>query len=659
MFVTTADPELEPPIITINTVLSLVAVNYPANKLCLYVSDDGCSPLIYYSLIQTIPFAKLWIPFCKKYNLQVRAPFKHFSTSNSPCLSQPFSAHQADQFQQEWERMKMEYEQLCWKLEAAAEKGFPPDFDEDLAIFSGIQRQNHPTIVKVIWENKEGVVDGLPHLIYISREKRPNHPHNYKAGAMNVLTRVSGLMTNAPFMLNVDCDMFVNNPEIVRLAMCLLLGSTSEIDCAFVQSPQLFHDSPENELLVMQKAFMPGLEGSQGPVYQGSGCFHRRKVIYGLWPDDVQIGGENSLSSPINEKLGEDRLSNEFGESKEFVKSVVEALKGKTNCSNNLLNFLEEAHRLGDSTYEYGTGWGKNFGWIYGSITEDVNTGLKIHEKGWKSIYLCPEPPAFLGCAPKDVPRAMSQQKRWITGLLEILASKNNPILGVVNKKLHVRQCLTYLWLLSWGLRSIFELSYVFLPAFCLIINSNFLPKVDDIAMCIPVSILVIYILYTISEYLNLGMSIRCWLINQNMSRIIKTSAWLFGIYDVVLKLLGVSNTIFVVTKKDISSISSIEDSDATKFTFDESIYFVPGTTILLVHLMALSTQLLRLGGVIGDDGNGSGVGEVICSLWVVQTFWPFLNGFFEKGKYGIPSSTICKSIALTSFFFYLSKKCI
>lgn len=44
----------------------------------------------------------------------------------------------------------MEYEQLCWKLEAAAEKGFPPDFDEDLAIFSGIQRQNHPTIVKVL-----------------------------------------------------------------------------------------------------------------------------------------------------------------------------------------------------------------------------------------------------------------------------------------------------------------------------------------------------------------------------------------------------------------------------------------------------------------------------------------------------------------------------
>lgn len=36
----TADPVREPPIIVVNTVLSLLAVNYPANKLACYVSDD-------------------------------------------------------------------------------------------------------------------------------------------------------------------------------------------------------------------------------------------------------------------------------------------------------------------------------------------------------------------------------------------------------------------------------------------------------------------------------------------------------------------------------------------------------------------------------------------------------------------------------------------
>ena len=80
MFVTTTDPMLEPPIITVNTVLSLLALDYPANKLSCYVSDDGASRLTFYSLLEASKFAKLWVPFCKKYGIQTRAPFRYFST---------------------------------------------------------------------------------------------------------------------------------------------------------------------------------------------------------------------------------------------------------------------------------------------------------------------------------------------------------------------------------------------------------------------------------------------------------------------------------------------------------------------------------------------------------------------------------------------------
>jgi hypothetical protein len=31
-----------------------------------------------------------------------------------------------------------------------------------------------------------------------------------------------------------------------------------------------------------------GLAGLQGIFYGGTNCFHRRKVIYGLYPDDVE-----------------------------------------------------------------------------------------------------------------------------------------------------------------------------------------------------------------------------------------------------------------------------------------------------------------------------------------------------------------------------------
>lgn len=55
-------------------------------------------------------------------------------------------------------------------------------------------------------------------------------------------TRVSGVMTNAPFMLNVDCDMYANNPQVVLHAMCYFFGAKDEKDCGFVQFPQFFYD---------------------------------------------------------------------------------------------------------------------------------------------------------------------------------------------------------------------------------------------------------------------------------------------------------------------------------------------------------------------------------------------------------------------------------
>jgi len=107
LFVTTADPVLEPPIITINTVLSLLALDYPPNKLACYVSDDGCSPLNFYALLEASEFAKLWVPFCKKYNIQLRAPFRYFSNNTNPPNNEG-----SPEFIQDWLRLKVTYQIL-------------------------------------------------------------------------------------------------------------------------------------------------------------------------------------------------------------------------------------------------------------------------------------------------------------------------------------------------------------------------------------------------------------------------------------------------------------------------------------------------------------------------------------------------------------------
>ncbi|RVW38869.1 Cellulose synthase-like protein H1 [Vitis vinifera] len=531
---------------------------------------------------------------------------------------------------------------------------FPLWVDDQEDLMTGIRSNEIPHVLRVILENKESRSDGLPHLVYVSREKHPKHPHHYKAGAMNVLTRVSGAMTNAPFMLNVDCDMYANNPQIFHHSMCLLLGSKNEQDCGFVQTPQSFYDGLKddpfgNQFGVLYKYVASGIAGLQGPHYSGTGCFHRRKVIYGLWPD-----GRMEFKGRIG-KLTDERLEKTFGNSKEFTKTaarILSGLSGVSDCPYDLSNRVEAAHQIASCSYEYGANWGTKIGWLYGTTTEDILTGMRIHARGWKSTDCRPDPPAFLGCAPSGGPAALIQQKRWATGLLEVLFSKNSPFIITFTAKLQFRQCLAYMWILSWGLRPIPEPYYLALPAYCIMAGSHFLPNVQDPAVLIPISLFVSYNFHTLLEYWGAGYSIRaCWN-NLRMWRITAVTAWLFGFLSVILKLLGLSETVFEVTKKDQSTTPGEgSDKDAGRFTFDGSLIFVPATTLLLVHLMALVTALLGLFDHVEIE---SRIGEIICSVWVVLCFSPFLKGLFGKENMGYPNP-LYASQQLWRFFFLLA----
>jgi cellulose synthase A len=78
VFVSTVDPMKEPPLITANTVLSILAVDYPVDKVACYVSDDGAAMLTFEGLSETSEFARKWVPFVKKYNIEPRAPEWYF-----------------------------------------------------------------------------------------------------------------------------------------------------------------------------------------------------------------------------------------------------------------------------------------------------------------------------------------------------------------------------------------------------------------------------------------------------------------------------------------------------------------------------------------------------------------------------------------------------
>ncbi|CAH2079068.1 unnamed protein product [Thlaspi arvense] len=370
------------------SVLSLLALNYPAGKLACYVSDDGCSPLTYFSLKEASKFAKIWIPFCKKYGVGVRAPFRYFLN--------PLVAAEDSEFSKDWEMIKREYETLSRKVNDATGDSHWLDADD---AFSNTKPNDHSTIVKVVWENKGGVGD----------EKEVPH-----------LLRVSGLMTNAPYMLHVDCDMYANEADVVRQAMCVFLQKSNISNhCAFVQFPQDFYDSNTNEFSVLQSYMGRGVAGIQGTIYCGSGCFHTRRVMYGLSPGDLDDNG-NLSSVATREFLDEDSLARKYGNSREMVKSMVEALQRKSNPQNTLANSIEAAHEVGNCHYEYQSSWGKTLGCLHDSVAEDINTSIGIHFRGWTSSYICPDPPAFLGSAPSIGLETIVQQPRWGTGIIEI-----------------------------------------------------------------------------------------------------------------------------------------------------------------------------------------------------------------------------------------------
>ncbi|KAF6155703.1 hypothetical protein GIB67_007140 [Kingdonia uniflora] len=171
IFVSTVDPIKEPPLVTVNTVLSILVVDYPMDKVSCFVSDDGATMLIFDALPETFEFAKKWVPFCKKFNVEPRAPNFYFSH----------------------------------KLDYLKDKIYP-SFVKDRRAIKTMQdgtllpRNNvrdPPGMIQVFRGQSERLdTDGnqLPRLVYISMEKRPGHNHHKKAGVMNPLTKKPHLL---------------------------------------------------------------------------------------------------------------------------------------------------------------------------------------------------------------------------------------------------------------------------------------------------------------------------------------------------------------------------------------------------------------------------------------------------------------------------------
>jgi hypothetical protein len=107
IFVTTADPIKEPILSTANSVLSILAADYPVDRSTCYVSDDSGMLLTYEALAEASKFATLWVPFCRKHGIEPRGPESYFELK-----SHPYMGRAQDEFVNDRRRVRKEYDEF-------------------------------------------------------------------------------------------------------------------------------------------------------------------------------------------------------------------------------------------------------------------------------------------------------------------------------------------------------------------------------------------------------------------------------------------------------------------------------------------------------------------------------------------------------------------
>uniref|UniRef100_A0A7N2R8K6 Cellulose synthase-like protein E1 n=1 Tax=Quercus lobata TaxID=97700 RepID=A0A7N2R8K6_QUELO len=559
IFLCTADPKMEPPTMVINTVLSVMSYNYPPEKLSVYLSDDGGSDLTFYALIEASNFSKHWIPFCKKFN-------------------------------------KL-YKQMENRIDSAIEMGeIPKEIRDQHKGFSEwnskVTKQDHQSIVKIMIDGRdENAVDiyggQLPTLVYMAQEKRPQWSHNFKAGAMNALIRVSSKISNAPFILNLDCDMYANDADIIGETLCFFMDEKKGHEISFVQFPQNYDNITKNDIYacsisVANNVELLGIGGYGAALYCGTGCLHRRESLYGkVYSKDY--GGE------------------------------------------------------------------LNMGVIYGCPVEDVVTGLAIQCRGWKSLYYNPNRKAFLGVAPTTLDVVLVQQKRWSEGMFQIFFSKYCPF-TYGHGKIKLGAQMGYCMYLLWAPISFPTLYYVIVPPLCLFHGISLFPQVESIWFWPFAYVFVARNACSIAEALSCGDTLKAWWNGQRIWLIRRTTSYFFGFIDTISRQLGLSETTFAITTKVVIE-DVLKRYEEEVIEFGSSTIMVTIIAVLaLLHIFCLIGGIKKIFLDLEFIKLDQLILHVILSLLLVMINIPVYQALFIRNDEGrIPSSVLLKSVVLVS----------
>ncbi|KAG8370356.1 hypothetical protein BUALT_Bualt14G0108400 [Buddleja alternifolia] len=251
VLICTADPNKEPSLGVMNTVLSAMAMDYQPNKIAVYLQDDGGSLVTLQAMKETWKFSKCWIPFCRKYEVKPRCPEAYFKSGGDEFVD-------SSEFLAEKKKIQKKYEEFKEVLEK-----------NSVNASSSVSR-DHAPIVEI---------------------------------------RVSAVISNAPIILVLDCDHYCNDPTAARQAMCYYLDPEISPKLAFVQFPQKFHNISKHDLydgrLYYYWRKWLGMDGIAGPSISGCNLFLKREALYRtkFITSDVDLNQLRKSFGPSNELI--------------------------------------------------------------------------------------------------------------------------------------------------------------------------------------------------------------------------------------------------------------------------------------------------------------------------------------------------------------------
>ncbi|KAK9677332.1 hypothetical protein RND81_11G136900 [Saponaria officinalis] len=624
VFIFTSDPTKEPALDVMNTVISAMTLDYPSEKVNVYVSDDGGYNGNLVGVKECVEFARFWVPFCRKFKVKSICPKVFFGDFGSDGDFEYLKARNV---------IEEKYSEFKDRLQNAQ--------DEAQTTLDGpTANPDHSPVIQIIENGSKDGVDSnetskveLPTLVYVAREKRPQHPHHFKAGAINALLRVSGIISNSPYILILDSDFFCNDPSSARKSMCFHLDQNISASLAFVQFPQKFHninvsnDIYDGRIRHVFEVKWPRMGGLEGPILSGTCFYAKREALYGdIRPREYDLH----------------QLKQYYGVSNDFIKS----LQGSNShgISNMSSTQLSEAKFLASSTYEQNTKWGKVVGFLYASVVEDYFTGFNMHCRGWKSVLCNPERPAFLGTATINLNDALIQITRWHTGFLDVTFSRFFPLYyGLFVKKMSLLQSMCYAYFAIQPLCCLPFWCFAVVPQLCLLLGIPLYPKatspwfmVFSLTFVSPLSKNLIDALITKS-------STKTWWNEERFGFIKGVTSSLYATLDCTLKKIGLKQSSFTTTNK-VNDKEIIELYNKGVFDFRISNKFIiPLCGIVIINLICFIVGVFRMV-VLGQWSDF--LGQICLSFFVILLGCPIIEGMvFRDDNASIPTCVSLKSI--------------